>query len=362
MVTTAAVARTRARHAAQLARSVDGYVPTPNGLAEHLTGYPFSTLGCLPDGARILEPSAGTGALVRAILDRTPTASVCAIESDTDRAAELAAWAEQLTPCGPSGPPPVTVHAGTFESYAQAHPLERFDAVIMNPPWAAPDRPRLWVSHVLTAWNMLTPGGRLVAVVPDVVASPDHQPPGTHGRELRRLIDQHGHTQRVDVATLAGTAAVRAGFPARVCVLRLVRPIPTRDGRPSWLLSPAPGDPVRVARLDVSPTGAFTTPVQQYPDRWDGGTVRVARYAGTCACCDRLLFAHDDGREDASLWTVASRLDAEDHDRTGPSVGLCLECGHDRECTTRARRMAMPYWTVAPQPTTTNTQSSRKSR
>lgn len=352
MVTTAAVARTRARHAAQLARSVSGYVPTPDILAEYLTGHPHSTLGCLPEGARILEPSAGIGPLVRAILDRNPNVSVSAIESDPDRAAELSTWADQLPPYGPSSPPPVTVHATTLESYATAHPADLFDAVIMNPPWSDPHHPRLWVSHVLAAWRMLTPGGRLVAVVPDTMAEPDHQPPGANGRELRRLIDEHGHTQRVDVAALAGTSAVRAGFPARVCVLRLVRPIPTRDGRPSWLLSPAPGDPVHVARLDVSPTGALTTPVQQYPDRWDGDTVRVARYAGTCACCTRLLWAHDDGREDASLWTVASRLDAEDYDHTGPSIGLCLECGTDRDCITRARQMARPYWSASPQSTT----------
>jgi methylase of polypeptide subunit release factors len=136
MVSHAALDRTRARHAAALDRGTSGHVPTPAELAEHLTGYPYSTLGSLADDARVLEPSAGAGALVRAILDAAPHVTVCAIEPAADRAAALAAWSNELPKPGPHRPARVDLHVEPFESYAAAHHADRFDAAIMNPPCA----------------------------------------------------------------------------------------------------------------------------------------------------------------------------------------------------------------------------------
>ena len=342
MVTETAINRKRARHAADLDRSTHGHVPTPPALAEILTGHPYSTLANLPDGAHVLEPSAGGGALARAILDAAPHVAVFAVEPHPGRAAELTSWAATRRP-SPRGAGAVHVYPSTFEDFAAEPTIGRFDAVIMNPPWSTPRHQQLWAAHIVTAWHLLRPGGRIVAIVPDIMAHPGHEPAGPVGAELRRLVDAHGGTDSVDVARVAGSEAVRGGFPTRVCLLWLVRPISTPTGPPSWLLSPAPGDPVTVDHLNLGPTGAEHTPVQAYQDRWSGGQLRVIRLAGTCATCARLLWAHDDGREDASIWTIACSLTAEDTGRTGPPIGLCLNCGHDRERVARARQMAQPF-------------------
>jgi hypothetical protein len=63
----------------------EGYVPTPAALAEELTTHPYSDLGRMPAGSRVLEPSAGDGALVRAILDANDTIEVVALEPNVQR-------------------------------------------------------------------------------------------------------------------------------------------------------------------------------------------------------------------------------------------------------------------------------------
>jgi hypothetical protein len=62
------VARRARKHQDALDRTTDGFVRTPAALAEEIvSGHP--EMGCLPPGACALEPSAGDGALARAILD-----------------------------------------------------------------------------------------------------------------------------------------------------------------------------------------------------------------------------------------------------------------------------------------------------
>jgi hypothetical protein len=45
------------------ARTSDGFVRTPDDIAEHVCGYPYTNLRFLPEGASVLEPSAGAGAI-----------------------------------------------------------------------------------------------------------------------------------------------------------------------------------------------------------------------------------------------------------------------------------------------------------
>lgn len=94
----------------------------------------------------ILEPSAGTGNLVKALLSNGAT-----IEQITmvERSAKL--WAE-LEKMGP------TVNA-CFLDYA-GETGARFDRVIMNPPFSGVRK------HMKAALSLLKPGGRCVALVP----------------------------------------------------------------------------------------------------------------------------------------------------------------------------------------------------
>lgn len=141
-----------------------GYFPTPPALAARLADM-------LPDGPlTVLEPSAGDGALVRAVLDARPEATVFAVEPNVQLVQLLGRVATQAGPAYPSAEPPrVRVYCCEFEHFGQAPDStapELYDAVVMNPPFSGPGHPVLWAEHVLRAYDRLAPGGRLVAIVP----------------------------------------------------------------------------------------------------------------------------------------------------------------------------------------------------
>jgi hypothetical protein len=349
MGSTRAVANAEAAAAKQISRARDAYVPTPADLAETLTGWPYMKLGDPSGqawaGPEVLEPSAGAGILARWILEADRDAQVTAIEPDDTRRAAIAATVAAGLDADDE---PIlldrrraAVHtvAGTFEDWAALYPDSRYDAVVMNPPWSLPGQPRTWVTHVLTAWAMLRPGGRLVAVVP-----PTGRAPGRDGNRLAALVEVHGGTDNY----AADQAAVRAGFPPKVGILWLVKPMATVDGRPSWLLNPAAGNPPNAPYLlDVTPRGAEAAPVQRYTSWAHGTQPRIVRYAGTCHGCARLLWAHDDGAEDALSWTVGNSVNPP-QGMTGPTVGLCMECGSYSERYDAAVAAGAPHWTPAP--------------
>lgn len=145
------------------------YWPTPDEIADNLV-YGAMEPRCLPygHGLRILEPSAGDGALVRAVRRRMPEAWVTAVEPDPARA-------DQLRAAGIAD----EVVASTLEDYlltvafaALAGDVEPFDLVVANPPFALPGRPEAWAEHLLaiaTDPYLLTPGTLIAAIVPRVV-------------------------------------------------------------------------------------------------------------------------------------------------------------------------------------------------
>lgn len=111
--------------------------PTPPDVAERLAEY----LELFP-GCRVLEPSVGTGSLVRAVVDLEPSASVCGYEINRELAMSGSAyWADFLEiPASPE-----------------------FDRVVMNPPFSKGADMR----HVEHALGFLKPGGLIVAIVAD---------------------------------------------------------------------------------------------------------------------------------------------------------------------------------------------------
>jgi hypothetical protein len=131
------------------------YWPTPPELATEL----IDGLD-LADGMRVLEPSAGDGALVRALRAEYLDAAVhiTAVEPDPVRRTYLRR----------NGSVGMHVWDGTLEDYAAfAEPAGiRFDAVVMNPPFTLPGQRYAWAEHLALAWDRLLPGGRLRAIVP----------------------------------------------------------------------------------------------------------------------------------------------------------------------------------------------------
>lgn len=135
--------------------SVPNLFPTPNNVAHDVV-----SMAKLGPGMRVLEPSAGTGALLRALDERlSPTfggvhPTVHAIESNHELAGALQArfpWA--------------TVQCADFLSVRYdvdgiGGDYEPFDRVLMNPPFERGAD----IKHVQHALRFLKPGGVLVGI------------------------------------------------------------------------------------------------------------------------------------------------------------------------------------------------------
>jgi len=154
------VARERAAELKQAAKagvkvvSAPQLFPTPHELAARMVREAE-----IQPGDRVLEPSAGTGNLLRAIadyeriLDRAgPAAHVVAVEISQPLAVAL--------------PKHLCAHVAAvdFLSLPVNDPtLGEFDRIVMNPPFVnASD-----VAHIRHAFQFLRPGGRLVALCAD---------------------------------------------------------------------------------------------------------------------------------------------------------------------------------------------------
>lgn len=130
---------------------------TPPAVASRLVAYADLALDDCEGGGpiRILEPSAGAGALIRAALAHYATCSVAitAVELDTEAAAELGRALGAL----------VNVVQSDF---LRCEPLlgdaPGYDLVVLNPPYQRAQA----VRHVQHALRFLRPGGVLGAIVP----------------------------------------------------------------------------------------------------------------------------------------------------------------------------------------------------
>jgi hypothetical protein len=105
------------------------FFETPEPLADRM-----AVLADVGEGCRVLEPSAGLGALVRPLVRLG--AHVTAVEMDHHNAEQLSSLSSD-------------VHEGDFLKWATGASL--FDAVVMNPPFAR----RQDIEHVKDAWRLL---------------------------------------------------------------------------------------------------------------------------------------------------------------------------------------------------------------
>ncbi|HKT03733.1 MAG TPA: hypothetical protein VJT31_29750, partial [Rugosimonospora sp.] len=236
----AAVTQALAAGRVMAVANAQGYVPTPADLAAEVVSW-HAVLDPVPGRElRILEPSAGVGRLVRATLEAVQTRRfrVTAVEMDRRRAAQI--------PCHPR----VATLVSAFEDFAAAT-RDRFDLVVMNPPFAVPGRPRLWAEHLLLAWRLLAPGGRLVAILP--ASALDDEVRGRQARAVRNLLRDNGDGER-----LPSDAFAESGITYATCVVWLDAPLrdeisPAGAGpaEPPWRVLPitTPGPaPVTVLR------------------------------------------------------------------------------------------------------------------
>lgn len=122
-----------------------GFYATSDELADALVA-PL----CIQPGERVLEPSAGDGALVRAVLRACPQALVSCVELLPENRAKLAAHGFSL------------IGEDILALRPEDH--EPFDVVVANPPFGQ-GRPE--IHHSLHMLRFLRPGGRMALILPD---------------------------------------------------------------------------------------------------------------------------------------------------------------------------------------------------
>lgn len=96
-------------------------------------------------GDKCLEPSGGEGAIAWELVERAGQGNVTVVEIDGERARQC----EQAVGAA-------CVYVADFVQWDSA---ARFDRIVMNPPFSSE------LDHVTRAWELLAPGGRLVAVM-----------------------------------------------------------------------------------------------------------------------------------------------------------------------------------------------------
>jgi protein-L-isoaspartate O-methyltransferase len=122
--------------------------PTPRELAERV-----ADIADIKPGNRVLEPSAGTGALLGALGGRMfghnpESGTVHAVEINRQLAGRLQAEF-----------PLTKVHCADFLEFG-TDDFVPFDRIVMNPPFSNGDD----IKHIKHALTMLKPGGKLVAI------------------------------------------------------------------------------------------------------------------------------------------------------------------------------------------------------
>jgi len=123
---------------------IPGYFPTPRAVIEKMIDYAFPILRN-SEAYHILEPSAGSGAIVDVIKEKHPESKIDVIEVNYT-------LREILESKG---------YALVGSDFMKFQKIGQYDRILMNPPFEGLQD----VDHVIGAHALLKPGGRLVAIM-----------------------------------------------------------------------------------------------------------------------------------------------------------------------------------------------------
>lgn len=145
---------------------------------------------------RILEPSAGAGDLVKAVVrHKGDQHNVQCVESDSVLHRRLIAdgWSSYREDF-------LNIDPGLFCVVDPKHGVDtRFERILMHPPYSSPESSSAYVDHVLHALRFLAPGGRLVAILPvGFTHSTKHQ----RLLKFRRFVEARGRWAAIPERTL----------------------------------------------------------------------------------------------------------------------------------------------------------------
>lgn len=167
------------------------FFPTPKSLAERM-----AQLAGVKAGDKVLEPSAGNGNLADAA--KAAGASVDAVEVSDALRNVLSAKGHNLV-------------GRDFNDYESG---EQYDAVIMNPPFSD----RQDAAHIKRAWDMVKPGGRLVAIAGEGVFFGSDK----KADAFRGWLDEHGaEVEKLPAGTFQDKSLLATtGANARLIVMQ----------------------------------------------------------------------------------------------------------------------------------------------
>lgn len=198
------------------------FFATPPKLAEQL-----ASMADVRPGHLVLEPSAGDGAIVEAILNRG--AAVIAVEYDPARRAKIIAraaeWLHRQAVARESADISTiecSVYDGTratVTDFMQVEPVEPVDRVVMNPPFS-----RIGLGdcfdHVKHAWSFLSKGGVLVSVLPSSALWRESK--RFEGFRKWCMLNASGDDKRL-MAPLPSGSFKESGTNVDTCVLKLTK-------------------------------------------------------------------------------------------------------------------------------------------
>jgi hypothetical protein len=162
----------------------------------------------------------------------------------------------------------------TFEAWAfRVRREERFDLVVMNPPFSVPENKTIWIDHVRIAFDLLKPGGALMAIVPNGFTFRQD----TRHEALRGMVENFGGWRSLPEGSFAETGA--PGI--RTVLLWLERPgaaqeqpapfVPAKPAAPAAAIQAAAA-PVAVAvAVEPKPKAAPVAEVIEVVPAGDGG-------------------------------------------------------------------------------------------
>lgn len=123
------------------------FFPTPREIGDLMCD-----MAEINESCRVLEPSAGNGLLVDAILERHPQ-SIYMVEFNPEMIKQLKHYCVE-------GTTTMVLEQGDFLTLGLAEKIV-IDRIIMNPPFSKQQD----IDHILHAFELLKPGGILVSVV-----------------------------------------------------------------------------------------------------------------------------------------------------------------------------------------------------